>query len=100
MFDIQNKHCPKGITPFWATLNNKKITYYLGTKSHAIIRYKLESEKIWNTVVKCTTPYDTWNTMNNIFDVTIPKNSKDTLVFEVMLPNADLGGFKNQLIAY
>ena len=80
--------------------NDKVITYQLGTKSHAIIRYKLESKNLWKTIVKCYTEDDLWNTMNDIFSVTIPGETEDTLVFEVILPNADDGGFKNRLMAY
>ena len=75
------------------------ITYRLGTQSHALVRYKLDSQASWQTVVKCNTPYDTNDDTNDIFSVSIPQNSKDTLVFEVMLPNADNGGFRNLLIA-
>ena len=81
------------------TSENKMITYRLGTQSHALVRYKLDSQASWQAVVKCNTPYDTNDDTNDIFSVSIPQNSKDTLVFEVMLPNADNGGFRNLLIA-
>ena len=78
----------------------KTITYYLGTRSHAFITYKLESESRWNTIVKCFTLNDGPEKFNPIFDITIPGNYEDTLVFEVLLPNGDDGGFKNQLYAH
>ena len=76
---------------------DKNVVYQLGTKSHAIIRYKLDSMQSWNTIVKCNTINDSYNTQNDIFEVMIPALSKDRLVFEVMLPNADNGGFHNSL---
>lgn len=82
----------KNITP-----GNKTIKYELGTISHAIIRYRLESNSKWNTVVKCLTPRDDPEKMNSIFEIEISENTDETLIFEVILPNGDNGGFRNRL---
>lgn len=79
--------------------SDRIITYCLKTKSHVIIRYKLDSMAIWQTVVKCAIPEDIIDGWKDIFSVVIPENAEDTLTFEVLLPNADTGGLQNKLIS-
>ncbi len=90
------------VTRYYIDIQNtsnlpKTIRYSLGTGSHAYITYKWENEIKWQRVVKCWIPQCGAQEFFSIFEVTIPKNSKNTLIFEVLLPNADNGAFKNKL---
>lgn len=78
---------------------DKKILYKLGTKSHAIVRYKWLSDVDMKTVVKSKASVNAEDIMYDIFNIPLPKQTEDTLIIEVLLPNADNGGYRNTLIA-
>ncbi len=79
------------------TQEKKNISYLLGTQSHAIVRFKWNTENEWKVVLKGLTDYDKYNERHNMFNVNIESYEEDTLIFEVILPNGDNGGFWNAL---
>lgn len=88
-----------------ASTTNKKITYKMKTGSHAIVTYK-DGNNGWKRKIKLGELYDMDNETaeefeirkeKNIFDIDISSGETKQLVLEVILPNADAGGYQHQL---
>ncbi len=75
------------------------------TGSHAIVTYK-DGNNGWKRKIKLGELYDMDNETaeefeirkeKNIFDIDISSGETKQLVLEVILPNADAGGYQHQL---
>lgn len=83
---------------------SKTITYSLQTESHAIISYR-DNKGDWKRKIKASDTKAEGETQEefersiteDIFSIDISPGEEKTLEFEVILPNADPGGFKHQL---
>ena len=87
--------------------NDKKISYIMNTSSHAIVTYK-DGDKWWDTKIKLSelqqsgenyTDFELNAKIRTIFEIELGANESKQLIVEVILPNADAGGFRHQLKA-